>query len=484
MEPTTNRFELILRWLMTFFLILVTIFFGLAVSLNFLDFIKYLEQIKNIFSNNLLLLNILIYLSFLISFIFLALFTVSFLRRKRKIAIRNVAIVSFCLSVILVLISNPSKFLVIPSPEFLEKSKSVLETAINQPTPTIKSEVKETGNILFKKTEDEKKEIEEIRQGPDGTSVHFKFLNQDLSQKNGDMVLSNCGMYGEPNGYLWQSDNFAFIEIDDSDQASVVIEDLKSKEISEIPLTTELTEGLMEKIEHKNGQVINQKMFSVYKNKYEAHESLGKNDKTYFYPGCDTKVSDDKLIIYFGQLALALDKTKKEILGNLALIEPEYSYQELAFNFRVYSSEKLPSINIIEGLWEGDEKFQALLDLSGDKLKVVNLTNYNERLYNLLKTNRVVWKEDSVIINFFKTEDLTDSLIEQKFGKNHGYFSSIENDYEKRKAEQESIASQLKISGNYEEVVCDFQGGMYSGCQVMISFDSYRYTPGGDLKKL
>lgn len=360
--------------------------------------------------------------------------------------------------------SEPISFNYEPKRKFIIKGSEVIE-------------ITDVGEeVIFTNIEN----IEEVRLGPDGGTLHFKVVankeDQYCANLAGKVVpdpdpstsLSDtpppavppwnykrlgeaytvpvCGENGRTGGYLKESNYFAFIEQRSPKEFYLIIQNLSDLTLTSIRLDP--------------GIVNEENNFSWIKG-----STSQSNGYTYYYPQADSKYTDEKLVIAIGRLIIALDVPQKRLLGTLSLIEPDYNIVLNSFWF--LTQEDSPLI-LVESGWEGALRFQTLIDLSNNKLKVVPLVAYDQGLLGFHAT-RAEWKDNGVVFYFHERIDISDE-------------AGISDD-DWTRVDLDNLASQLKASGNYIDVYCTLIAE--AGCFAITNtnLDRYRYTPSGNLTR-
>lgn len=359
--------------------------------------------------------------------------------------------------------SGPKKSNYIPERNFIVKRANIIE-------------ITDTGEeVVFENVEN----VENARLGPDGQTLHFKVKNRSISNQHcanlGGKVLSNPGMFpldkspaptappwdykrlgdaytipncgenGLTGGFLKESNFFMFIESHNSQESYLIIENLLNSTTFSIVLDTDY---------------LNDDNFMWIQS---FSDQLGKY--SYYYPHQDAKSSNNRVVVAFGSLVLTIDTVSQRLISVMSLIPPDYDIVSDSFWF--HSNENLPII-IVKSGWEGSSRLQALIDLSGNNVKVIPLNIYDKGLLGF-DIDIIEWKDNGVILNIYRSINLTEKTDIELFK-----LSPVELD---------NLAKQFKNQGGYLDVFCNLVAG---GCFAISnsSLDRYEYSLGGNIIKL
>lgn len=333
--------------------------------------------------------------------------------------------------------------------------------------------------------------VKEARLGPDGTTVHFKtdgskgaalcanlatkieqpssnYLNPPPRQVPWDYqrighayTLNDCG--GLAGGYLKNSDHFSYLIIDKGTKKGVlVVEDANAGTVLKLNIDPALLAGFLD---GDNKRI----------NSYWGTEIVSSDGKNYYYPHNDSYEINGKLVLSFARLILAADTNKQSFLGGFALIDPEYNV--VATSFWFHTKEGIPVI-IIESGWEGVYRYEALVDISGEKIKIEKITNLDKSGFGLFELRNVSWLVDGVALNLYTEEDVSSRVrdISERI--------KIDEDIRGIKAAEDKAVDRLKKDKSYYDVKCIFSPGIIAGCFAAINPVSYQYKPSGRLQKL
>lgn len=351
-------------------------------------------------------------------------------------------------------------------------------------------------NVLFKNVID----VSEARRGPDGKTIHFKVKNYqgwkdqrascanleaplqslpsdygtaapptappwDFQKVGHAYTIHNCNNNEYSGGYLKTGDYFVYLKLISNTQGLLFYENLQSGEIKQLQINSNLLSGLndgVDPIGNKPGKG----------NTYWVEAIVGKDGVYYFYPQQDSLFQNKNLILAFGNLILAINIDKNTLIG-------EFVQQDVvATSFRFLSKSNLPFL-VVESAWEGPAIFNEIIDLSSDKLKLVDLTKLDKRSFNDFEVEPIVWEGDAIMFNFTDYEDATKKLPSSyDFDKlpigDQARMDQIDRDAEKY----------LKDNFKYLEAKCSLGPGMVSGCDGLKKVDHYRYTSSAGLVKI
>ena len=332
--------------------------------------------------------------------------------------------------------------------------------------------------------------VEEARIGPDGKTIHFKVVghqNQarcanlesdieeagenypspppsrppwDYQRINHFATIKGC--YG---GYLKNSDAFAYLALSNEKEGLIVVEDFKSGRTITVPVDADLLWGFFDGTEKRG-------------NSYWVRGVASQDGLLFYYPMVDATPIGRRLVMAFARLILTVDLNREIFMGGVALVRPEYSV--IADSFWFLSQEGSPLV-VVEAGWEGYVWLQALLDLSGEDLKVVNLHEYQkESVTGLLGIETVRWEGERLLFSFYEEIEVTDQADVD--------METLEDlSAEMRRQEEMRVREELRKIGKYEDVYCSFEQSLIGygyGCLAAVNLVNYSYTPGGDLTKL
>lgn len=210
-------------------------------------------------------------------------------------------------------------------------------------------------------------------------------------------------------------------------------------------------------------------------NSYWGTETVGSDGQSYYYPHNDSYEVDDKLVLSFARLILAVDTNKQTFLGGFALTDPEYNVVSTSFWF--HSKEMIPLV-VVESGWEGVSKYNALVDLSGEKIKVEKIESLDKTGFGLFDLKKITWENGGVTLSLYAEEDVSNKVSD--------ITKSIKNyeDIQEIKAAEDKALARLRQDKSYYDVKCMLSPGIIAGCFAALNPVTYYYKPGGPLQKI
>lgn len=349
-------------------------------------------------------------------------------------------------------------------------------------------------SVLFKNVEG----VSEIRLGPDGKSLHFKPIGKP---KRGQQYCANLEEKDKPapssypspppnqppwdfktithaytiswcggnnvNGYLINSNYFAYLQLVNPEKGYVIYEDLISGKKNQVQIDTNLLYGLND---------TNTKRA----NSYWIRGIIGKDSYTYYYPHQDIKIND-KLFLAFGRLIAAINTSDNYLVGGKGFsLYTDQDFGIVIDSFHFINEKSLPFV-IIESVWEGPSIFSALIDIANDQFKIVKLANLDKRSLVDFGIEPVVWEDNSILFNFLDFEDITKQLPKDYINIDFiTKLSNIEIEQLNRKAEEI-----LSTGGKYKSIKCNLGPGIGGGiCDGLKEVIHYRYSSSQGLVKI
>lgn len=338
--------------------------------------------------------------------------------------------------------------------------------------------------------------VVEARKGPDGHTIHFKLAPDTVGAKCADLetkvepsvstfsllpspapikapwdykliniadTIDNCNYNYQLSGaYLDDSSFFVYIKIDDQQKrGSLIFVDLDKNISFSFNLIEDILPGFFE-----NNPSRKQHYW------YWATPMVGKDGSFYFYPGTSSRNKNGKYLIGFGRLLFGIDTENQIYLGQLVLAGPNIVSDAIRFS----ENEVFP-VALAVSYWGGAYNLEALIDFSGNDLKIINLNKYGKGHLGLFDIKDIEWKDNSVVVRFFETKFI--SVGEEgvvAYGKNadKNFVAQKERETEQR----------LKNQGEYEEVACILTPHQGTGCYAAFNLVSYEYTLGGTFTKI
>lgn len=336
--------------------------------------------------------------------------------------------------------------------------------------------------------------VNAVQRGPDGKTIHFKTDKEELPrcaflisrpeaaspdypdpppqkapwnyEKIGwAYTIEGCRKYtGNAGGYLGNSGYFVYIELSAQGNATAIVKNTETNMTKRIPVDKMLFAQII------GGEA-----------SFDLMGFAGENSTTYYYPA-QYAVAEGKIVFAIERLLIAVDPQNEKFLGSVLLTEPTYNI--IATSFWFFSKPESP-LAIIESGWEGGREFQALLDVSGESLKVQPLNVYKQPALMGFKTQFFEWDGASLIFHFYQEKDITKEVKKEDFE----FFTKEENmteeGYTKMEKKNGEIQDALQATGKYTEVLCMLPPGMFSSsCLALTKPENYRADPGKPLAKL
>ena len=338
--------------------------------------------------------------------------------------------------------------------------------------------------LLFTNAEN----VNEVRRGPDGKTIHFKLKEYSRNQarcanlftqvtppgsnynnpppsrapwdyqKIGNAyTIESCGGFNNISGFINNTNYFSYITVDSSKAVSLFLLDTATQVNKIFPVDSQIWNQTISNSDNMTG-----------------FKDIG--GSTYYYPQDAASVPNGKLLLAVGRLLIAADITRNTLLGTELLIEPKYHIAQDAFGL---TSNPVSPLVLISSSWEGPSTFDAVLDLSGNNLQVIDLHKYPQPI-SWFETPLFEWNQQVLLLHFYTQKDITNQVSQQDLK----YFdlSRPVEDMDKKNSE---IQTKLMSTGKYIEVVCDLPPGMFnSACYALIKDNIYQVTPGQGIIKL
>jgi len=378
-------------------------------------------------------------------------------------------------------------------PTTVNPTKKNLQTPTTPPVIAKQSELTIEGTSIYQTIGQRKKilftnvqNVSEARLGPDGNTVHFKlttanesnqancanlasvvtpaepgYSNPPPSQAPWDYkrvanyaTIEGCGDFGQSGGYIQNTNYFVYLKIDPSNTTQLFIENLQTKEVQSFPIDSQIWAQV------KN-TTVNNTVTSLI---------VGLKDNkgaTYYYPQRSVFITNGKLLVAIGRMAVAIDLAKNKLLGIELLISPNYGI--VADSFWFHSNNTSPLILMESG------SFVAVFDLSGNDLQVTGLSKYPQPSNSRYKTPLFELGQQNLLLHFYKETEITNQVSKQDLA----YFQNELNPPETQDVKNSEIQTKLMNTGKYIEVQCELPGGMGpSGCWTITKGNEYQVTPG------
>ena len=123
----------------------------------------------------------------------------------------------------------------------------------------------------------------------------------------------------------------------------------------------------------------------------------------------------------------------------------------------------------------------AILDLSTNNLRVIDLHKYSQPGINGFETPFFEWKERNLLLHFYTQKDITDQISKADLD----YFSDMNRSYEDLSQKENEIKEKLMSTKKYVEVGCSLVPGMFEGaCYALTPGNEYQIMPGKELIRL
>ncbi len=322
--------------------------------------------------------------------------------------------------------------------------------------------------------------VKKARFGPDGKSIHFlvipdsrRFLASCANLKDfSDFIpfqkapwdygsvghgyfMRTCGSAGYSGGYLKNAPFFAHIEITPSGETVLFIENLSTKKKSEISLPRDSFQDVEEKNNVRGGYCVD----GCYGVKAES-------GSFYLYPVQDAYLMQEKLVLAFADILIAVDVEKNIFLGSEVLSNPpeQIISSSVEFDFQ----ENFPFIFITSG-WSHGRVSGTILDLSRGRLVLENFPEYSDPGRFGYGAPSFAWDEAGLTIQFYKEIEVTDEISKEEIAQLLKNLDSSE----------EAIAVTTSTD-KYQEVSCFFD----ARCFTITEGSRYTITPGKSLIKI
>lgn len=342
--------------------------------------------------------------------------------------------------------------------------------------------------VLFKNVEG----VSEVRLGPDGKTLHFKpsgkpnpsqqycgnleekgrpassdYTNPPPNQPPWDFktmghAYTILGCNGD--GYLVNSNYFAYLQLRSSQEGYVVYEDLASGKKNQVQIDASLLYGFSDGSPQKS-------------NSYSSNSIVGKDGYQYYYPHQDAKTGN-KLVVALGRLVVAIDVSNSKFIGGKGFGHEDHDFPIIATSFYFLNEKSLPFV-VMESRWEGPPIFAGLIDLSGNSFKLVKLAYLDRRPWFDFGVQPITWENDSILFNFTDFEEIK---IPEDFLKGKDLATMKDADIDSLSRQLEGI---LSNQGKYQKIICDLHLGRYSpSCQGLKGIVNYRYSSSQGLVKI
>lgn len=337
--------------------------------------------------------------------------------------------------------------------------------------------------------------------GPDGYTIHFqptdmnsylvtRCANPSLEVTPYDAGIPNkapwdfekvgwaaemagCSNWNGVGGFLTNSPNFAYLR-QTNDELKLVIRDV---------ITNKESTFLLDSVEW------NEMLAIIESGIVEARTSdyplgftgtRGKDGAVYYYSHVDAAVDDNKVLLAFANLTIAVDLQNKRLLGTHKMIAPPYNVAVDVFSFEADSHS--PLIVVGSG-WEGGSEFQAIYDLSGTKLRVKPIYDLVQQYYDLhnFETSFTEWDDKGVLyLHMYDMMNAMEGNINENDQKKYDDISQWpEGEVSK---EITRLETELQNTGKFIEVSCSTLANLY--CEGLVPGAEYKMLPGGSLQKL
>ncbi len=217
---------------------------------------------------------------------------------------------------------------------------------------------------------------------------------------------------------------------------------------------------------------------SYWKRDHEIYKMICSDGESYCsYPHNDSYMVNGRLVLSFGSLVLAVDTNSQVLLGGIALTIPEYRHV-MTPSFWFHSKENIPLV-VIESKWEGRGKYNAIVDFSGDEIKVEKIEDLDKAIFvGLFDLKKVTWENGGVKLSLYTEKVVSDEVADIIEG-----IKNDEDEQEIKMAEEKAVA-RLKQNKSYYDVKCMLSPGPILGCFAAVDLVVYFYKPGGQLQKL
>lgn len=330
------------------------------------------------------------------------------------------------------------------------------------------------------------KDIELMRLGPDGNTIHFKILEKARGAKCAYLAtvvgkiepgipdppprvapwdynkianygtIEGCGESGQSGGYA-NDGSFSYFKKDFSGKVSLVIERPQNGEI----LTLAISDSDWSK--------------STYEYQTDTNSFKDKNGNLFYYPK-DRIIIGEKGLFAIGRFVIAVDLAKKKNIGTVLLIKPTYDIIGDAYWFSFDINSPLV---VLESGWEGWNMLNAVMDLSQEKFRVISLSGYRQP-NNVYKTHLASWDNTNLSLHFYKEVNVTNLISE---AQQKEFFANLTE--EQYKTKTHAAEKQIMLTGKYVDARCALGYGMgESKCTALTQGDEFRMKPGGQLEKI
>lgn len=342
-------------------------------------------------------------------------------------------------------------------------------------------------NVLFKNVEG----VSGVRLGPDGKTLHFKLTGKfeagryycgnleekdvlaptdypspppnqppwDFKRLGHAYTIRGC----EGDGYLANSDLFVYLQLRGSQEGDIHYEDLASGKKGQVAVPADLLSGFDNSSPEKM-------------NDYWSQGITGIDGYRYYYPHQDVIV-DNKLVLAFARLIVALDIQKNKFIGGRGISYQDSDFPIIGTSFYFLNEKSLPFI-IIEGRWEGPPIFAGLIDVSGNDFKIIKLASLDKRSIFDFGIQPAAWENDRLLFNFADFEGL--KIPDSYLNKDLTQVQDVEIDNLNRQLENVFMGK-----SGYEQVKCELRPGMYTAaCEGLKQVLHYQYTANQGLVRL
>lgn len=258
----------------------------------------------------------------------------------------------------------------------------------------------------------------------------------------------------EADGYLENSDRFVYLVAKKGKAGKLVIEDAGAKETKEIKVDKELMVGFFDGEDRMNSYWYKPDLTAEWKKNYVI------------YPQLDSYEHNGRLVLAFARLVLVIDLDKEQVVESLALVEP--GHRVVANSFWFLEKEGMPLV-VVESGWEGTKTFEAIVDLSGEKARVENVSMLDKCSFDVFNLRNIQWAENGLVMTLydhvpvgFEVRDII------------GSFDA--NSSSRQEIERMERLAEARLVGKYGQVKCILAPGIIEDeCYAVKDLAEYVY---------
>lgn len=341
--------------------------------------------------------------------------------------------------------------------------------------------------------------VKSVRLGPDGQTIHFQArptdpfvfpakcvdprISIDFDPQSGPPLkapwdfkmlhsvnsLREC--HDRAKGFLDNSNQFAYLQIDKYNKGTLVVENIDNNSKVTISLPSEITSGFLDG---------NANTLTTNGTQALSVDDYTQERNVYLFPSHDTPLINNRLLLVFGGIVIGLNQSNNGYLTGFVPNTKKDADNLYIFSFRLVTDKTTPIAIRVFG-WESVSNYQALYDYSTDKLLSLDLSKLVQPTYDVFGLRKIQWIGNSgVVINLYKENDIN----ETEYKDVPREIKDINDEAEILLVEQR-VEAAMKQKLSNPNVKCIFSPGIIGGCFSATNFTTYKYSLGsGSLQKL